>query len=121
MSHILSPRVIADRQLELYNARDLEAYCALFATDAELVDLPSGKVLAHGLKEVRAVYADRFANPRLFCRVHAKMELGDFAIDRETVYGLKDGPLDVVALYEVIAGKIRRVLFVRETLKLPGV
>ena len=109
-----TPREIVDRQLALYNARDLEPYLALFDAAAELVDLPSGKVLARGIEDIRALYAARFANPDLYCRVHARMELGTHAIDRETLHGLPGGPVEVLALYEVRQGLITRIHFLRE-------
>ena len=115
-----SPRAIADRQLAAYNARDLDAFCALFAPDAVLADLPSGAVVAAGAAAIREFYRARFATPDLFARVHAKIDLADWAVDRETVYGLAGGPVDILALYEVKAGLIRRVFFLREARSRPA-
>jgi hypothetical protein len=109
-----APREIADRQLIAYNARDLEAFLALHAPDAVLTDLPSGRIVARGHSEMRPLYAERFANPKLYCRVHVKLEIAGFAVDRETLYGLPGGPVDILALYEVKDGLIARVFFLRE-------
>ncbi len=109
-----TPRQIAIQQLAAYNKHDLEAFCALFAVDAVLTDLPSGQVLAAGIDAVRDMYRARFAVPNLSCRVHATNDIADFAIDRETVYGLPDGPLNVLAMYEVKNNLIQRVFFIRE-------
>ncbi|MDO9416415.1 nuclear transport factor 2 family protein [Pararhizobium sp.] len=108
-----SPRSLADRQLIAYNAHDLDGFCALFANDAVLSDLATGRVIASGMAAIRAFYAERFSNPDLACTVHHKTELGDFAIDRETVTGLPGGPIDFIAIYEVRDGLIRTVRFVR--------
>ena len=110
-----TPRAIADRQLAAYNARDLDAFAALFAPDAVLTDLPSGAVVAAGAAAIRDFYRARFATPGLRARVHAKIDLADWAADRETVYGIAGGPVDILALYEVKDGLIRRVFFIRET------
>ncbi|MCL5775757.1 nuclear transport factor 2 family protein [Limibaculum sp. FT325] len=115
-----TPREIADRQLAAYNARDLDAYMALFDPAAELVDLPSGTVLASGAQAIRALYAARFATPGLECRVHARIDIADHAIDRETVYGLPGGPVEILALYRVRAGLIVWVGFIREPGHRPG-
>ena len=109
-----TPRTIAIEQLQAYNRCDLDAFCALFAEDAVLIDLPSGQTLASGMGEIRAMYQERFATPGLACRVHATNDIGDFAIDRETVEGLPGGPVDVVAMYEVKQGLIQRVFFIRD-------
>lgn len=109
-----SPRAIADRQLAAYNARDLEAYMALFDEDADLVDLPSGTLIARGAAAIRALYAERFATTGLECRVHARSDIADYAVDRETVYGLPGGPVEILALYRVRAGRIVWVGFIRQ-------
>ena len=114
-----TPREIADRQLIAYNARDLEAFLALHAQDAVLTDLPTGKAVCRGQAEMRPFYAERFANPNLYCRVHAKLEIAGFAVDRETLYGVPGGPFDILALYQVTDGLIRRVFFLREPAALP--
>lgn len=104
---------MADAQLDAYNNRDIEAFIELFAEDAVLQDLQSGEVTLRGRDAIRALYSARFAdNPELRCHVHQRMELGAFAIDRETVTGLP-GALELVAIYEVHEGRIRSVKFVR--------
>jgi hypothetical protein len=113
MSHP-TPREIADRQARAYNARDLEAFCALHAEDVELIDLPSGRVIARSRAEMRPIYAERFSHPGLSARIHAKIDIGDFAVDRETIFGIPGAPIDILAIYEVRDGLIRRVRFIRE-------
>ncbi|WP_395377329.1 nuclear transport factor 2 family protein [Marinicella sp. W31] len=109
----MTPREIANLQLLAYNARDIDAFCALFDDQAELIDLPSSNTIATGIDEIRTFYEGRFSEPDLQCTVHAHSDIGNFAIDRETVYGLPDSPVDVVAMYEVIEDKIQRVFFIR--------
>ncbi len=109
-----TPRDIAIEQLIAYNNKDLDAFCALFSANAVLTDLPSGQVVANGMNEIKSMYRDRFSTPNLSCRVHATNDIGDFAIDRETIEGLPDGPMDVVAMYEVKNEMIQRVFFIRQ-------
>jgi hypothetical protein len=109
-----SPRDIANEQLVAYNNHDLDTFCALFHPNAELIDLPSNTIVATGIDAIRAMYSDRFANPDLMCRVHTRTDLADFAIDHETLSGLKDGPVDIVAMYQVQDGMIVKVYFIRQ-------
>jgi hypothetical protein len=110
-----SPRDVVNRQLEAYNARDLPTFCSLFADEAVLTDLPTGKVIAQGKRSIADLYAARFRdNPELNCAVHSRMELANFAIDRETVTGLPNGPVDIIAIYEVREGLIQSVQFIRQ-------
>ena len=109
-----SPRDIANEQLVAYNNHDLETFCALFHRDAELIDLPSNTTVAKGMTAIKAMYADRFANPDLKCRVHTRTDIADFAIDHETLSGLKDGPVDIVAMYQVEYALIVKIYFIRQ-------
>jgi len=113
---VTTPRVIANRQLAAYNARDLAGFMALFAEDAWLEDMPTGQRRATGRDAITEIYRARFGdNPKLNCKVHARMDLGDFAIDHETVTGLADGgEINCIAIYEVRDALIRSVRFIRQ-------
>ena len=111
MSQAVLPPEIVDRQLVAYNARDLEAYCALFADDAVL-RLLNGRELARGIEAIRAYYHHRFAAPSLHCTVIARSKLGDYVVDHEQVVGVTPGTLEVIAIYEVRDALIRSVNFI---------
>lgn len=106
-------RAIANAQLVAYNAQDMDAYLALFHEDAVLLNLPDQAVIAEGLQAIRAMYEIRFATPGLRCEVTHRAELGNVAIDHETVYTEGNPPLNVLAMYEVVDHKIKRIFFVR--------
>jgi hypothetical protein len=111
-----SPRDVVNRQLDVYNAHDIEGYCALFAPDATISDLVTGHMICNGLADIRAAYTKRFAeNPALRCTVHQRLEGPAHAIDKETVTGLPTGPLHLMAIYEVREGLIRSLKFIRWT------
>ena len=116
MSQHPSPREVVNRQLEVYNAHDIDGYCALFAEDATISDYVTGQMICNGLAEIHSVYAKRFAdNPKLSCTVHQRLEGPTHAIDKETVFGLPTGPLHIMAIYEVRTGLIRSLKFIRWT------
>lgn len=111
-----NPRDISHAQLVAYNARDLAAFMALFADEAWLEDLPTGQRRATGKPAITEIYRARFDdNPNLLCVVHATMDLGDYAVDHETVTGLADGSeINCIAIYEVRDGLICSVRFIRK-------
>lgn len=113
MSDSTEARAVADAQLVAYNARDMEAYLALFHENAVLVNLPGQDVIASGIEAIRDMYTRRFATPGLRCEVHQRLEIGSIAIDRETVHTDENPPLDILAMYEVTGGKIARIFFLR--------
>lgn len=110
----LTPREVAEAQLETYNARDLDAYCALFKDDATLMDLPSGAIVATGLPAIRERYAVRFATPGLRCEVLDRSQYGDCVVDVEKVYADGRAPERLIAIYHIADGKIARIAFLRD-------
>jgi hypothetical protein len=109
------PRDIVDRQLRAYNARDIHAYCSLFAPDAVISNLNDQKEIARGLDAIFATYANRFSScPNLHCKIKSRIEMGAFVIDHEQVTGLvEDRLVEVIAIYEVRDSLIQTVRFIR--------
>ncbi|MGQ0612875.1 MAG: nuclear transport factor 2 family protein [Planctomycetaceae bacterium] len=110
-----TPEEAAQRQLDAYNARDLDAFLEVYDRDAEVRDLASGGLLMSGRETMRARYAELFdASPRLQCTLRSRIAHGAFVIDQEEVAGMRGGPpVEAVAIYEVREGSIRRVWFAR--------
>jgi hypothetical protein len=115
MNQVASPREIVDRQLRAYNARDIDAYCDLYASDATIATLNCGTEHARGSDAIRAYYTDRFNNsPDLHCDVTCRIELGKYVVDRERVTGIGNGELEVIAIYEVTDSQIQSLRFIRK-------
>jgi hypothetical protein len=108
-----SAEAIVQQQLDAYNARDIDAFCALHAEDVEFIRLPDQVPALRGRAALRTFYAgQRFNRPALRADILARMVLGNKVIDHERVHGLEDGPREVVAIYEVVDAQIARVWFV---------
>jgi hypothetical protein len=104
-----SPEAVVQRQLDAYNARDLDALLATYAPDARQYELP-GKLLATGHAEMRPRFAVRFQEPDLHARLLQRAVMGNIVIDHETVsrnFPEGRGKVDLVAIYEVADGLIR--------------
>lgn len=108
-----APETVVQRQLEAFNARDLDAWLATYASDARQFEL-AGAPLASGHAEIRARSAPRFADPGLHARLLQRAVMGDTVIDREYVTRqLPEGPgyAELVCIYEVREGLIRSATF----------
>ncbi len=105
---------VVQRQLDTYNAQDLEAFLATYASDCVICDL-NGAVTQNGIGDIRARYAAMFAQyPENKARLIHRMALGDVVIDHEDVVRGPDGPrLEAIAIYTVKNGLIARVDFVK--------
>jgi imidazolonepropionase-like amidohydrolase len=108
-----NPADVVDRQVDAYNARDLEAFVALYAEDAVVARHPSGEIVAEGRDGLREVYGALFAkSPALKAIVLNRVETGGWVVDQELVTGIGDRPYTHgVAIYEVEGALIERVWF----------
>ena len=114
MSH--APVDVVQRQLDAYNGRNLESFCATFAEDATIFELGTTTPSFAGQAAIRERYRRLFeSSPSLHSAIVSRMALGRVVIDHEHVTGRQGSPdvYEVIAIYEVEHGLIRRVHFVR--------
>lgn len=103
------PATIVQRQLDAYNARDLDALLATYAPDARQFAHPA-TLLAVGAADMRERMAQRFAEPNLHARLLQRVVIGNIVIDHEEVtrtFPEGAGRVDMVVIYEVVDGKIQ--------------
>jgi len=110
------PESAAQRQLEAYNARDINAFCEAYTSDVELINLLTGEVFCSGIDQMRQRYGEQFERcTELHCEVSKRIVCGNVVIDEEQVSGLVEGQsVHATAIYEVREGFIARGWFVRE-------
>ncbi|MBN3856949.1 steroid delta-isomerase [Paraburkholderia sp. Ac-20340] len=102
-----------ERQLDAYNARDIDAFMACWADDAQYYEFPS-RLLASGAPEIRARHLTRFEEPHLHGHLVHRGVVGNMVVDQERVtrdFPEGVGEIDVLAIYEVLDGKIAKAWF----------
>lgn len=106
----MTPEEIVQKQLEAYNACDIDAFAATYTDDIQVVD-GEGKVRCEGLAQLREIYGPLFRdNPNQMALITYRITAGDWVIDDETVLGRKDGNTRrAVAIYRVRDDKIAHV------------
>ncbi len=110
-----SPAEIVQRQLDAYNARDIDVFMAHWAEDAQIFDHPS-TLAADGAAAIRERHVVRFTEPNLFGRLVNRIAVGDMVVDQEVVtrtFPEGPGQVDVIAIYQVVDGKIAKAWFKR--------
>jgi hypothetical protein len=113
MPEFTSPEIVVQRQLDAYNAKDLEAWLSTYAQDAKQYEL-AGNLLADGLAAIRVRSATRFQEPNLHARLLSRTVLGNIVIDHEDVTRtLPEGAaqVELVCIYVVERGKIQSATF----------
>ncbi len=104
------PAAVVQRQLNAYNARDLDALLAAYAPDAELYDHPA-TLLARGTAELQPRFAARFTEPNLHATLLHRLVCGNKVFDHERVtrtFPEGPGELEVVMVYEVAGDRIAK-------------
>jgi hypothetical protein len=113
MSQTLDPAAFAQRQLDAYNARDLDRFVAEYTDDVVVFRLPDAEPIIRGKQSLAEHYArNRFNLPGLHAKLVNRMVFGNKVIDQEYVTGVPGEPLEVAAIYEVTPGGISKVWFV---------
>jgi hypothetical protein len=110
MSDLSTPEAAVQRQLDAFNARDLEALLATYADDAEIFEHPA-TLLASGKAALRERYRARLSEPNLHAELLHRAVLGSKVVDHERVTRtFPDGPgeIELLMMYEVQNGRIAK-------------
>jgi hypothetical protein len=108
-----SPADLIQRQLDAYNAHDLDALLATYSEDAQLFEHPA-TLLASGHSQLRARFALRFQEPNLHAHLLNRILIDRFVVDHERVtrtFPEGPGTIDLVVTYVVVDGKITNAWF----------
>jgi hypothetical protein len=104
---------VVQRQLDAYNAKDIEALLDTYAADAEQYTL-HGERIAQGHEELRARFLLRFAEPDLHARLLSRVVMGNVVVDLERItrnFPEGAGTLEMLCVYEVRDGRIAKASF----------
>ncbi|WP_394777296.1 nuclear transport factor 2 family protein [Undibacterium sp.] len=109
----LSPSDVVQGQLDAYNARDIDTFMSFWADDAQYYEHPS-TLLASNAGQIRERHIVRFREANLHGKLVQRMAVGNMVVDQEKVtrtYPEGPGQVDVIAIYEVLNGKITSAWF----------
>ena len=102
---------VVQKQLEAYNARDLDAFAATYADSIRIYRMPTVEPKIAGMAQLRETYRQRFNSPNLHAVIVNRIVVGNKVIDHERVVGIEAHPVEVAAVYEVADGLIQNVWF----------
>ena len=104
------PAAVVQRQLDAYNARDVDALLATYADDAQTFEHPS-KLLASGSVQLRERFRVRFQEPNLHAALLKRVVMGNIVVDHEKVtrtFPEGPGTLELMMIYDVQNGRIAK-------------
>lgn len=108
-----SPIAVVQAQLDAFNARDIDALMATYASDAEQYQL-HGDLLARGHEQMRPRFLLRFQEPDLHARLISRTVMDNLVVDLEIItrnFPEGIGTLDMLCIYEVADGRIQKASF----------
>jgi imidazolonepropionase-like amidohydrolase len=105
-----SPEMLIQRQVNAYNARNLDAFLATYADNIELYNFPDS-LIGKGKEGMSKIYGDLFTKlSYLHCEIVNRIKLNNTIIDHERVK-FNEKVVDAIAIYEIKEGKILKVTF----------
>jgi hypothetical protein len=108
----VSPVDVVQRQVEAYNDRDLDRFVSAYSDTITIFRMPSATPSISGKLQLAEFYStQRFNLPGLRAEIVNRIVLGDKVIDHERVWGVRDRPIEVAAIYQVVGGLIEHVWF----------
>ena len=100
---------VVDRQVEAYNARDVDAFVACYS-EGVVVEDARGKVLMRGHDGLRAEYEPFFVEyPDLHAAVCHRVVIGEYVVDEEEITGWQADAVRAVAIYHVAGDRLDHV------------
>ncbi len=109
MTHPVDP---VQRQLDAYNAHDLERFVAEYSDDVQVFRPPAVEPLLSGKAAFAAHYAkNRFTLPDLHAEVVNRMVSGNTVVDHERITGLQHDVVETIAVYRITGDQISAVWF----------
>ncbi|MGL4629686.1 MAG: amidohydrolase family protein [Leadbetterella sp.] len=107
-----TPSSLAQKQLNAYNSRNIDAFLEPYDNDVEIYTFPN-TLKSKGKEEMRKIYSKMFTNtPNLHCELLGRIVQGNIVIDKERVQ-FSDKKIEAVAIYHIEGNKIKKVYFVR--------
>lgn len=101
------PVEVVERQLQAFQAGDLNAFVAMYAPDAVVSNFPGTPVMT-GHDEMRAGYASSFADRQFTLTLGERIANGQFVIDEEVIAVGAAEVMRAVVIYQVEGCTIAR-------------
>lgn len=111
----MNPSELVQKQLDAYNAQDIEAFLKTYSEDVEVFNFPD-EFLYKGTDKMRVVYSHAFQhNPDQKAVVSERIVSGNTVVDKEHVTGRSNGAeIDAIVIYKIENGVIDKVYFIKD-------
>lgn len=111
-----TPEEVVQKQLQSYNARDINGFMSVIEQDALLINHADQKILGRGYDAIKRIYTSLFEkSPKLHSQLINRIVMGNKVIDHESISGRmgSDETIELVVIYEVANDKIFKITILR--------
>jgi hypothetical protein len=111
------PEAVVQENLDCYNKRDIDGFMRSLSDSISLHTFGSTQAPIIGKSAIRALYENLFnESPQLHSTIIHRTVLGNKVIDHESIVGRRGSgtPIEIILIYEVVDGNIRRMTAIRE-------
>lgn len=112
-----SPEQIVQKNLDAYNALDLETFMSCFHKEIKMYNYAIEEPSANGLVEVRRIYKSLFdQSPSLHSNILKRIIFENKVIDHESITGRLGNieTIEMVLIYEVKEEKIIKITAIKK-------
>lgn len=106
------PIDVVNYRMAAHNERDLQAFLTVYADDVAIYDFRN-TLLGTGKERIQNIFTEEFKDERLHTDVLEQITLGNFVINRESIFE-RGEQREFVSIYEVKDGLITSVTFLRD-------
>jgi len=107
---MLTPLEVVQRQFDAYNRRNLEDFLSNFSENIKVFRLPLPDPAIVGKGQLADFYAsERFNRQALKAELISRTVLGNKVFDHERIWGVRETPFEMMAVFEVQDGSIQTI------------
>lgn len=107
------PLAVVNERMRAYNAHDLKAFLKVYSDDIQIFTYPNQPLGQKGKEHLKSIFAPMFKEGNVSVEIHQQIVQGKYVINHETVT-YEGSAKKYVSIYEVEAGLVTSVQFVRE-------
>lgn len=107
------PLAVVNERMKAYNEHDIESFLKVYAEDIQIFTYPNQPLGQKGKEHLKSIFAPMFKEGKVSVVINQQIVQGKYVINHETVT-YADSVKKYVSIYEVEAGLVKSVQFIRE-------
>ena len=108
-----SPLAVVKERMKAYNEHNIDAFLKTYSDEIQIFSYPNKPLGEQGKGHLKKIFAPMFQAGNVSVEIHEQIVQGKYVVNHETVT-YSGTAQKYVSIYEVEAGLIKSVQFIRE-------